>query len=94
MNVAVAALDCVVMAYSTTAPNPRQPRQRRWRQGRYCGIAYIPEVRREADRLSGVDLEVGALTKELAEVITRDRPRPLVLSGPDGLTLPLLAPIP
>lgn len=95
MNVAVAALDCVVMAYSTTAPNSTTAKAAAL--GVRVATAGSPTFRKFAERLTGcpgVDLEVGALTKELAEVITRDRPRPLVLSGPDGLTLPLLAPIP
>ncbi|MDI9628061.1 MAG: hypothetical protein QM286_05895 [Acidobacteriota bacterium] len=95
MNVAVAALDCVVMAYSTHAPNSTTAKAAAL--GVRVATAGSPTFRAFASRLTGqrgVELEVNSLASELRDCMIRPRPSPLSLIGPEGLTEPLLAPIP
>lgn len=95
MNVAVAALDCVVMAYSTNAPNSTTAKAAAL--GVRVAVAGSAPFRRFAERLTGypgVGLGANELVSELATSMRRPRPEPCELSGPEGLTDALLAPIP
>lgn len=91
MNVALAALDCIVLAYSTTAPNSTMAK------ASALGVKVVaagpPSFRRFAKELtgySGVPLRVSDIGVELLRAM--ESPQPHILRPPDtsGFTSPLL----
>lgn len=95
MNVAVAALDCVVMAYSTNAPNSTTAKAAAL--GVRVAAAGSQTFRRFARVLTGSEgatLEVEGLALEMRASMRRDAPPARELTGAEGLTGPLLAPVP
>jgi len=94
MNVAVAALDCVVMAYSTSAPNSTAAKAAAL--GVRVAAAGSASFRRfvsQVTGLAGASLDVDAVARELVAALQRPLPEPRKLTGSEGLTDPLLAPI-
>lgn len=95
MNASVGTLDCVVMAYSTHAPNSTTAKAAAL--GVNVAVAGSPTFRRFASALTGhpgVDLNESDLKTELLSCMSRPRPDPAALSGAHGLTEPLLAAVP
>ncbi|GAA4892308.1 hypothetical protein GCM10025789_06640 [Tessaracoccus lubricantis] len=91
MNVMLAAVDCVVMAYSTHAPNSTAVKAAALGvRTVVAGSVTFRRFNQQAGGSAGVSLDHEALSLELARALSRPCPPPVQLIGPEGLTDPCL----